>query len=346
MRRIGLVLGLLALAAPATAIAAPPDPPVAMAATGANWADEQIRVVVDAGAMGPSLAAFRADEPLTRAELHDALASLDIDAAPPSDPTRLVTIRELDARLVGALGLLGASRSIRLAARDAGLQPPDLVGTETVARLLGLRVNHPQGREALELQPRQPATRAEVAYSLARMLALTDAQKADVSRLAAGFALPVLTEWQRAVLGRAVRFVGRPYVWAGMSEQRQLLYYGEAPGGFDCSGFVWRVYKLEPFAGAPLLGELIRGRTTFSMSAEMRKADRVPLLSLQPGDLAFFGARGALSVPQEINHMGIYAGNGWFVHASGNGVTLQPLQGWYLQRFAWGRRPLAEAGLT
>ena len=43
--------------------------------------------------------------------------------------------------------------------------------------------------------------------------------------------------------------------------------------------------------------------------------------------------------------MGIYAGGGWFVHASTQGTTLQTLSGWYAERFAWGRRPLREAGL-
>jgi cell wall-associated NlpC family hydrolase len=44
--------------------------------------------------------------------------------------------------------------------------------------------------------------------------------------------------------------------------------------------------------------------------------------------------------------MGIYVGNGWFVHSSGYGVALARLDGWYVHEFAWGRRPLAEAGLT
>jgi hypothetical protein len=43
--------------------------------------------------------------------------------------------------------------------------------------------------------------------------------------------------------------------------------------------------------------------------------------------------------------MGIYAGNGWLVHSSRNGVAVEPLDGWYRQRFAWARRPLAEAGI-
>jgi cell wall-associated NlpC family hydrolase len=44
--------------------------------------------------------------------------------------------------------------------------------------------------------------------------------------------------------------------------------------------------------------------------------------------------------------MGIYLGNGWFIQSSGYGVALAPLTGWYAKRFAWGRRPLAEAGLV
>jgi cell wall-associated NlpC family hydrolase len=44
--------------------------------------------------------------------------------------------------------------------------------------------------------------------------------------------------------------------------------------------------------------------------------------------------------------MGIYVGNGWFVHSSSQGTTMTTLSGWYAERFAWGRRPLREAGLT
>ena len=45
--------------------------------------------------------------------------------------------------------------------------------------------------------------------------------------------------------------------------------------------------------------------------------------------------------------MGIYLGNGWFIHSSEEGVELAPLSSdWYAKRFAWGRRPLAEAGLS
>lgn len=345
MRRTAAALVLLALACALPAHANPPTAPVA-AKSPPSWATAQIAAVVGAGLMGPDVASFRPDDRLTRGELYEALVAAGRRAAPPADPGRAVTIRELDAKLVAALGLTAAARTIRLAARDAGLEPTQHLGTETVARLLGLRFNHPQTSEQLELRPSQPATRAEAAHSLARLLQLREGDVQALAAQAASFALPELSDWQRVVLSRALGLVGYPYVWAGTSERQQVLYYGGVPGGFDCSGFVWRVYKLEPFAGAPLLGSAIAGRTTYAMSGEVPTAARVALDALAPGDLVFFGSRGPKSKPAQIGHMGIYVGGGWFVHSSANGVTLQPLQGWYLERFAWGRSPIAEAGLA
>jgi cell wall-associated NlpC family hydrolase len=346
MRHIIVLACLPALAclSPIAAAGAPAEPPD-VPGTVSSWAAPEIRLVVARGALASSVAEFRPDDPLTRGELHDALTALGLPSTAPADPNRLVVLTELDTKLVTALGLGDAARAVRLALRDAALQPTPYVGTETIARLLGLRVNHPQGDEYLELAPGEPATRAEAAYSLARALTVTAAQRSDLRRLVGPLRLPSLTTGQRAVLARALRFVGYPYVSAGASEHAQQLYDGLAPGGFDCSGLVWRVYK-QPFADAPLLGASIHGRTTFSMSAERPKADRLPLDRLEPGDLVFFGSRGPASTPAEIGHMGIAVAPGWFVHSSGNGVTLQPLQGWYLARFAWARRPLREAGLA
>jgi cell wall-associated NlpC family hydrolase len=82
------------------------------------------------------------------------------------------------------------------------------------------------------------------------------------------------------------------------------------------------------------------------MSGEVPKAKRIPAAALQPADVVFFGARGPKSTPAQIDHMGIYLGNGWFVHSSRYGVAVESLTGWYQQRLAWARRPLAEAGLV
>jgi cell wall-associated NlpC family hydrolase len=75
------------------------------------------------------------------------------------------------------------------------------------------------------------------------------------------------------------------------------------------------------------------------------RSARIPFGLIEPADLLFFGARGPRSRPGEVGHMGIYLGNGWLIQSSGQGVALAPLSGWYRQRFAWARRPLAEAGL-
>jgi len=302
-------------------------------------------VVVDAGLMAPSVSEFRPDDPLTSGELATVLASLGVEVAV-TEPDRLVTMRELDAHLVTAAGLRPQAREIRLEAERAGLAPKQWVGTETVARLLGFRLNHLMGHDERELQLSQPATRAEAAYSLARYLSLEQWQYDSVYAATSSFVLPDLTEWQQTVLRRALKFVGSPYVWTGTSEWPQQLFGKTLPGGFDCSGFVWRVYKLEPFASAPALGAVLEGRTTYAMSGEVPRSARIALADLQAGDLVFFGSRGPRSKPAEVGHMGIYVGSGWMVHSSDRGTTLTPMTGWYETRFAWGRRPLAEAGLA
>jgi cell wall-associated NlpC family hydrolase len=294
--------------------------------------------------MSPSVEEFRPDDPLTATELATVVASLG-GAISVDDPYRPVTVRELDARLVSLVGLRSAALQIRLAALNAGLSPKPWLGTETVARMLGLRINHERESEALELQLMQPATRAEAAYSIARVLGLTADDLKTARETAATFAVPYLTELQRAVLARALDFVGSPYVWAGTSEHPQKLFGKTLPGGFDCSGFVWRVYKLELYPGAPALAKVLHGRTTYAMSGEVARSARIARDALEPGDVVFFGDRGARSTPAEVGHTGIYVGNGWMVHSSRFGTTLTPMRDWYETRFAWGRRPLAEARL-
>lgn len=309
-----------------------------------GFAAAEIAVVVDAGLMGPSVGAFRPQDPLTASELATVVSSLG-GAIAVDDPYRTVAVRELHAQLVTLAGLRPAARRLRLAAVDAGLAPRPWLGTETVARQLGLRINHPRGQDELELQVSQPVTRAEAAYSIAVYLGLTDAAIEAVRAAAVSFALPQLTGWQRTVLSRSLRFVGSPYVWAGTSERPQRLFGRQLPGGFDCSGFVWRVYKAQAFPDAPELARVLVGRTTYAMSGEVPTSARIPRAALSPGDLVFFGLRGVRSKPSEVDHMGIYLGNGWIVHSSRFGTTLAPMTGWYETRFAWGRSPLVEAGL-
>jgi cell wall-associated NlpC family hydrolase len=330
--------GLVLLAAVCTLAAAP-------TANAASWAQPQIEIVVERGLMGPSVTSFRPAQPLTRAELGYAIAVLTGSPQVVVDPDRAVTVAALDARLVSYLGLRGAARLFRQGVGDAGLRPPKRLGTETVARLLRLRFNHPAARDDLELRPADPVTRAEAAYSLARVLALSPWDEDNVKALADSFSLPSLSAWQDRVLTRAVHFVGYPYVWGGTSENAQILFGVPDAGGFDCSGFVWRVYK-RPFADGGSLADVIQGRTTYEMSGEVPRSARIGRSSIRPADVLFFGSEGTSSRPSQVDHTGIYLGRGWMIHSSSQGVTLVPFSGWYTDRFAWARRPLREAGLS
>ncbi len=269
-------------------------------------------------------------------------------AAPPkvADPGARVTITALDARLVSALGLSNAAAEFARGARAAGLKVPARFGTEVVARLLGLRTNHPASQDSLELLPNDPATRAEAAYSAAMVLHFGGWEIAGVQSLADSFTLPQLSAWQTRILDTAVARIGMPYVWGGTSDGPEVEFGIQARGGYDCSGFVWRVYKLQSYPGEGDLASVLRGRTTYVMSAEVPTSQRIGFADLQPADVLFFGAHGPRSQPSEVDHMAIYLGNGWFIQSSEYGVALATLTGSYRQRFAWARRPLQEAGLS
>src|SRR6266540_1350870 len=321
--------------------------PLGAAPPARSWAQPEIVFTTSHGLLGGNAATFRPDAALTQAELAELVAALT--AKPPAavaNPSAPVTLAGLDAHLVRALGLSGAASRFAAAARAAGLAPPSRFGTEVVARLAGLRTNHPAAQDALELLPADPVTRAETAFSVARILRLTQANRDAVNAAAAAFALPTLTEDQRLVLKTAVFFIGYPYVWGGESERRDSPFGPQAQGGFDCSGFAWRVIKLQAYPSLPALATTLRGRTTMTMSGEVPKAKRIPAGSVQAGDLLFFGARGPASKPAEIDHMAISLGNGWLIHSSSYGVALAPVAGWYAQRLAWARRPLAEAAAS
>ncbi|MHB8470802.1 MAG: C40 family peptidase [Gaiellaceae bacterium] len=263
-----------------------------------------------------------------------------------ANPNAPVTMTQLDARLVAALGLSQAADEFAQGARAAGLEIPARFGTEVVARLLGLRLDHPAAQDSLELLPTDPATRAEAAYSAARILRFGGWEVAGVQSLADAFALPQLSVWQTRILDTAVARIGMPYVWGGTSDTAETEFGVPSRGGYDCSGFVWRVYKLQPYPGERNLTSTLRGRTTYVMSGEVPASQRIRFADLQPGDVLFFGDKGPRSQPSQIGHMGIYVGNGWLIHSSGYGVALATLDGWYRREFAWARRPLREAGLT
>ncbi len=259
------------------------------------------------------------------------------------------TMAQLDRSLVQAIGLGKAAKEFLQGARAEGIPVPGRFGTEAVARLLGLRLNHPAAQDFLELRPQDPATRAEAAYSAAQILGfgpLADSwQIAQVKSLAADFTLPQLNTWQAQILAVAFSKIGMPYIWGGTSDGTETDFGVTARGGYDCSGFVWRVYKLQSYPDESTLASTLQGRTTYSMSVEVPRSERIPFKKLQPADVIFFGSKGSHSKGSQVFHTAIYVGNGWFIQSSDEGVALAQFTGWYRQKFAWGRRPLREAGL-
>lgn len=117
----------------------------------------------------------------------------------------------------------------------------------------------------------------------------------------------------RDVANYALQFVGYPYRWGGTSPET----------GFDCSGFVYYVYKQFGY--------------TMNRVAQDQAANGVHVdpSALQPGDVLCF-----YSGSSYIGHSGIYIGDGKFVHASNSttGVIISELSGYYSSRGFEARR--------
>jgi cell wall-associated NlpC family hydrolase len=375
-QRIATLAAACAVAAIVTAVAAG-------SSTLPNWAAPQIATVVAHKLMGPkSVKKFRPNAALTQKTMTGLAANLKAQLGTSSSPpsgggygtttgttttgttdttttgttttstgssTDPETMAQLDKSLVQAIGLKKAASAFVHGARADGLAVPSRFGPEVVARLLGLRLNHPAAQDFLELRPQDPATRAEAAYSAAQILSfglLADSwQIAQVNSLAATFALPQVNDWQRQILDVAFSKIGMPYIWGGTSDSKETEFGVTSRGGYDCSGFVWRVYKLQTYANEGTLASTIQGRTTYQMSVEVPRSKRIGFKKLQPADVIFFGSNGTKSTGSQIFHTAIYVGNGWFIQSSDRGVALAQLTGYYKQRFAWARRPLREAGL-
>lgn len=331
-----MVRSCLVVAALCSAVVAVPG---AVASRGASasrsaWDAAQQRAVVQAGLMRPLLdGRFHGERPLTGGQVDDTLLQLGFRLGVPAIATgaRFVSVADFDRLVVRQLGLSDVAAAVRAEASRAGLAPPRYFGTEVVARILGLRFNHPfpQG-ESLELYPWDHITRAEAAWSEAVVLGWDPTlpwETQGVRDALATFSLPDYTPAQRAVLRTAVSKIGMPYVWGGESDGPS---YGQVHGGYDCSGLVYRAYASR---GLPRL-------TAAGYAGAIPKRARLRFDQLRPADVVFFGSakRWSRATESSITHTALVLGNGWLIQASDQGVAVAPLSP--DGGFAWGRRVL------
>lgn len=102
------------------------------------------------------------------------------------------------------------------------------------------------------------------------------------------------------------KFIGTPYVWGGTNLRT----------GVDCSGLIYSVYK-------------DNGITLNRSSGEMYSNNGTPVekTDLKEGDLVFFNTCG-----NGVSHVGMYIGNGLYIHSGNSGVCIADLYSSYSTR--------------
>lgn len=99
----------------------------------------------------------------------------------------------------------------------------------------------------------------------------------------------------------AKKHIGVKYAWGGFS-----------PKGFDCSGLVGYSFKKA-------------GKTVPRSAADMyKKGKKVSKAKLKKGDMVFF-----TTYKPGASHVGIYVGDGKFIHSASNGVRIDSLNSSY-----------------
>ena len=329
------LLVLLVAAAPAQAVR-----------TAGNWSRHAQRIAVNERLISPlSDGAFHGERALTTSQLRQVRTALAkrLGRSPVTVNTHgRVTVAQFHDVLARQLGFTDDARRVQAETARAGLRPPKRFGTEVVVRLIELtHAQHMPWNEKLSLYPWSPVTRAEVAWSLYQVAILPPKELAFTHDVLALYSLPRYTHAQKRLLRRAVARIGMPFIWGGVADRAN----GKQPkGGYDCSGFIWQVWKHSGLKAA----KRIRSRTAAGMAGEIPRSHRVRRENIRPGDLLFFGERGTADAQftmaaskKNIHHSGIAMSRDFGISATYQGVDIQPIfDEWFYDDFAWARRIL------
>ncbi|MDR2925924.1 MAG: C40 family peptidase [Azoarcus sp.] len=149
--------------------------------------------------------------------------------------------------------------------------------------------------------------------------AISSGNKSGLTGLSSARHSPNASAVQK-LLGESLMYIGVPYRWGGTSPIT----------GMDCSGLVQLVFRNAVGVDLP--------RTAIEQSAQ---GNRVSARELKPGDLVFFNTIG-----RNISHVGIYVGNGKFLHAPATGklVRIDKLYNkFWATRYVTARRMINDA---
>ncbi|MCP4405121.1 MAG: C40 family peptidase [bacterium] len=162
------------------------------------------------------------------------------------------------------------------------------------------------------VQPAAPAEQQEQ-QPLIQVKAVLDAPEQPVKREFSDEPLPIvfapqkIPVYRKDIISTAEQFLGKVYIWGGTT-----------PRGFDCSGLIYFVYKLNGIE-LPRVSWL-QYRNTFGKKIKKN--------FLIQGDLVFFE-----TYKPGPSHVGIYIGNNKFIHASPKkGVSISNLDDPYFKR--------------
>jgi len=218
---------------------------------------------------------------------------------------------------VPATTLVAASADAVVA--DAVSKPAPAVAEKTASSVVRDKAAQAAAATLTALLPRLAASDTMPMLDRSAMFA------GDLSRLLANYDLSntgVLAAKEdggnvQTVLKRALTLLGTPYRWGGTSPD----------SGFDCSGLVGYVFRTALGIELPRVSRDMASKTDAEL---IKNRDE-----LRQGDLVFFGRKG------RVNHVGIYVGEGRFLHSPSTGKDVRVdslLTGYWSAKFMQARR--------